>query len=805
MKKIKSILFLFISIVVLSMGCITTYAQNYGNGFTNGTLSNIKAVGDMAWNNQKDVQKVLPNSVGHGVTFQQYNNKAAYCTKFHELRPAGTDATCTINLDEWGNDKKIQIGVAAIIMAADANNSSMSNEYYYAELAINHFLYLYNVDENGKPRSEKNNIVGDVKDSRLVSAVLGDYKYLEAAEAAIEKYTNGLKVNNIKQTSGTTIWNLNVDDTTTLSNSYEVSGENIESYSIRTHISGHPSQNVIVKVNGNVTYENGNETVLDNQVLDSNNKGTFTVTVEGLQDNENFKVTVGVTGKNSYYIANNYKCTLNGKDYQSLTLNEVEKQTQGLTKSASFIVKTHTTPTPPPEITYPNLKIQKVDSSNNPLKGAEFTLYEKINDTLTEIETFEDDEKSEYDYESINEGEYCVKETKSPSGYYLNSHEYCFTVNKDNENNITATTTNENINISADNSLITVTVSDELNLVRIFKVNEQGKFIANTKLRIVRFDGKEFTIKEGDGELQTVRDYVFTTLENVENKFYGLPVGVYRVYENEAPAGYIKSDDYRTFVVTKDMTKKINVAFSNKPISISISKIDIANSKELPGASLRILKEDNETVAEDILGNKLAWTSDDKPHTITKIPAGTYYLEETQAPSGYKLMTEKMKFTIDAYGRVTVSEETQNDTVLIMSNAVTKVTISKQDITTKEELPGATLRLLDENGEIVVLNGEKLEWVSTNEPHIIEGLPAGTYTLTEITSPDGYSLNEESITFTINADGSITGDTIMYNTPITEVPPTFSTGSFIITSFGVLILIVGVGIYIYGIKKQKQI
>lgn len=87
---------------------------------------------------------------------------------------------------------------------------------------------------------------------------------------------------------------------------------------------------------------------------------------------------------------------------------------------------------------------------------------------------------------------------------------------------------------------------------------------------------------------------------------------------------------------------------------------------------------------------------------------------------------------------------------------VTKVKISKQDITTKEELPGATLILRDESGK------EIDKWVSGKEPHYIENLPAGKYTLTEMIAPEGYKLSEDTIEFTLEANNEIK-TVIMYN------------------------------------------
>ena len=89
---------------------------------------------------------------------------------------------------------------------------------------------------------------------------------------------------------------------------------------------------------------------------------------------------------------------------------------------------------------------------------------------------------------------------------------------------------------------------------------------------------------------------------------------------------------------------------------------------------------------------------------------------------------------------------------------VTMVKISKQDITTKEELPGATLVIKDSTGK------EIATWVSTNEPKYISGLAEGKYTLQETIAPEGYELSTETIEFEVKNNGEITA-VVMYNTP----------------------------------------
>ena len=74
------------------------------------------------------------------------------------------------------------------------------------------------------------------------------------------------------------------------------------------------------------------------------------------------------------------------------------------------------------------------------------------------------------------------------------------------------------------------------------------------------------------------------------------------------------------------------------------------------------------------------------------------------------------------------------------------VIISKIDLVTGEELPGAELIVTDEEGNVVD------KWTSTNEPHYVTGLEEGKeYTLTEITCPYGYE-QAESITFIVSKE-----------------------------------------------------
>ncbi|MCR5718618.1 MAG: hypothetical protein K6F80_06265 [Oscillospiraceae bacterium] len=234
--------------------------------------------------------------------------------------------------------------------------------------------------------------------------------------------------------------------------------------------------------------------------------------------------------------------------------------------------------------------------------------------------------------------------------------------------------------------------------------------------------------------------------ENGHFEFTEIPYGEYVVREIKAPNGYVLTEEIFPVSITED-SQTVHFTAKNDSTKLAVSKEDIYG-EELPGAEMQLVNEDGEIVDE--------WTSDGTNHVISEIPAGDYTLHEVAAPDGYVIATD-ISFTIDEYGVVTVDDvtaeaHTEDGTPLItMVDDTTTTTFSKQDATTGEELPGATLQVIDADGEIIE------EWVSTDEPHTIEAvLTAGaTYTFREITAPDGYMVAED-VEFTVNEDGIVT-------------------------------------------------
>ena len=204
-------------------------------------------------------------------------------------------------------------------------------------------------------------------------------------------------------------------------------------------------------------------------------------------------------------------------------------------------------------------------------------------------------------------------------------------------------------------------------------------------------------------------------------------------------SGYVPANAIQFTV--EDNGKVQHVIMQDDYTKVQISKTDIATGKEISGAKLKITDADGKTVAE--------WVTDGTPHYMERIPMGTYTLTETVAPieQGY-VLAESVTFEVGP---------TENIQRVEMKDDFTKVEIFKADMTDGHELPGAKLKITDASGNTIA------EWETNGQPHRIERLKPGDYTLTETAAPAGYLLSEE-VHFTVQETGEIQKVT-MYDAP----------------------------------------
>lgn len=346
--------------------------------------------------------------------------------------------------------------------------------------------------------------------------------------------------------------------------------------------------------------------------------------------------------------------------------------------------------------------------------------------------------------EKIPFGKYYVQEIATDEHYVLNGEKYLVTFEYMGQ---------EVTTVSIDCGQFV----NELKCGKVegIKVNESDEPLENALFGLFAVDTAEFTSE--NAYMTAVSD------ENGYFEFDEIPYGEYIVREIEAPTGYILSGESYPVTVCED-GETITIRTVNKPITVEVSKVDVYG-EELIGADMQLENADGEIIDE--------WISDGTNHIVTELPAGDYTLKEIAAPDGYVIATD-IEFEVFADGTIkirnvdstAISED--GNPLIVMVDDTTKVKISKRDITTDKELPGATLQIIDEDGNVVE------EWVSADEAHLVEGkLIAGKeYTLRETIAPDGYEIANE-IRFTVNEDGSVT-EVVMYDelTPVTNTPYT---------------------------------
>ena len=331
---------------------------------------------------------------------------------------------------------------------------------------------------------------------------------------------------------------------------------------------------------------------------------------------------------------------------------------------------------------------------------------------------------------TTNSGKYIVKEIRAPLGYYVNEEpmEVTFTYDGQAVQVLESTCTDKPTEMWV--SKRDLTNDEELPGATLCIKDSDGNVVdrwvsTDTPHRVTGLHlGDAYTLTEtrpADG-YALADEITFRLLQKVDENGSNL---------QEAEVYYLTTKSFLFW--TWDDWKPLDdatVIMRDDTIKVEISKKDLTTMEELPGAELTLTDKD---------GNEIdRWVSTDKPHYIEKLPAGDYTLTEVKAPDGYAF-AESVPFTVLPTGEVQQFE---------MRDDVIKVEISKVDLTTMEELPGAELTITDKDGE------EIDRWVSSDKPHYIEKLPAGEYTLTEITAPDGYDI-AESISFTVLPTGEV--------------------------------------------------
>lgn len=363
--------------------------------------------------------------------------------------------------------------------------------------------------------------------------------------------------------------------------------------------------------------------------------------------------------------------------------------------------------TQPVEIYYPNenvkgkIELEKTDSlSGEAVEGAVYGIYAKedvvTNDGTTryfagqKVDTVTTDEEGKAISGELYLGKYMVKELESPDRYKLDEEEYDVELTYEDETTPIVYTSLE--------------VVDDPNTIYIIKKDkETGEPLEGATLQLINADGE-------------IVDEWITDKE--AHEITKLPLGTYILHEEVVPDGYNVAEDMEIEIKGGIVTTEIEM--EDAPIQTTFEKFDaLDDENSLVGATYQLINEEGEIVDE--------WVTDGKPHEIYAPVAGEYTVHEEIAPIGYDIEED---YTIT----VVESEKTQE---FRMTDNPLRARIDKKSSDTDESLIGATLQLINEEGEIVD------EWVTDGQPHEVYAIPFGTYTLHEKEAPIGYATAED--------------------------------------------------------------
>lgn len=202
--------------------------------------------------------------------------------------------------------------------------------------------------------------------------------------------------------------------------------------------------------------------------------------------------------------------------------------------------------------------------------------------------------------------------------------------------------------------------------------------------------------------------------------------------------------------------KEYEVTLTKTSADVSITQGNSAYS--LAGATYNVYKGTSGT------GSVVAtFTTDEAGHATLSTPLedGTYSVKEVTPPKGYKLDTKVYTFTIDGSDTSLSVEDEPGTLTLKLKKKDSQTGSTPQG---NASLAGAVYQISYQKGGQTVT--EELTSDASGNLGTLEGLPLGTVTVKELTAPEGYRLDTQVHTYTV--DGSqLTGD--VYELEITDL------------------------------------
>ncbi|MGQ7508673.1 SpaA isopeptide-forming pilin-related protein [Streptococcus suis] len=439
-----------------------------------------------------------------------------------------------------------------------------------------------------------------------------------------------------------------------------------------------------------------------------------------------------------------------------------------------------------------NFKVIKKDSTTDAGLDACFELYRENGSRVDAGNTTSSGENLVF--RNLNPGVYVLKEVRTPSNYngiadikVQIAANGTLTVLEGPAELLTTSNADENREIR-------LTVKNvpflEMSVQKLKKAT--GVSLAGVRLKITALDQtpapnfKDVTWHQNNysGVVNSTAKTVEWTTRADGDAVFLLPQGRYRLEEISAPSGYKQLEAF-TFTVnasnqivlgvdapadlvgttTKD--GRLSIVLKNEfEKKIKVKKIDKTKQTLLAGAKFKLFASDQTTQIGD---EKTTNSQGILEFTVTD--AGTYYLQESQSPTGYVTNGKKYKLVVAEDGSVTTDngddnfaigdiDATDRSTTITVKNERRSIKVKKRDYHNPTTGLNARFELFTENNRPVVIDGVGMKGTTSNADNSItfSNLPVGIYILKETVVPTGgYRPTTElrDIKFEIQADGSL--------------------------------------------------
>ena len=268
---------------------------------------------------------------------------------------------------------------------------------------------------------------------------------------------------------------------------------------------------------------------------------------------------------------------------------------------------------------------------------------------------------------------------------------------------------------------IKATVVDEKGSLTINKTDaDTGKALAGVTYRLYDSAGNKVA--------------VVTTGTDGKAVFSDLPLGSYSYQEISAPSGYVVDNTKYPITITST-TLNITATRTNTlgKASVEISKVDADSNTPLQNAGFRLYDASGSQVAE-------GYTDANGKLTFADLKLGSYTCKEFQAPTGYELDDTAFSVALNQNGQ-TLKVTRENKLI------TGSIEILKVDADTKKPLAGVVYRLFDADGNKIA-DGT----TDTNGKVTFDNLKSGSYSYQEISTVDGFQLDETKYDFSLTSE-----------------------------------------------------